>query len=95
MARRVSESTEALLDAFEADFQRQLRQTAVVERIVVREGNGDPVTLVATVRVAARSIELTGSGENLLTAYASLSRTRHELILRSAYSQVLDELLGV
>ena len=91
----MSESTEALLEAFEDDFQRQLRKTAVVERIVARDADDGQVTLIANIRVASRTIELTGSGENLLTAYASLSRTRHELILRSAYSQVLDELLGV
>ena len=95
MAGRISESTDVLLEAFRDDFQRQLRQVALVEQLEVSEGNGRSITLTARVRVARDQIELTGSGENLLTAYASLSRTRHELILRSAYSQVLDELLGV
>jgi hypothetical protein len=96
MADRMSESTEALLEAFEADFQRQLRHSAVVERLVVREEeDGGLVTLVATVRAATDEIELTGTGDNLLTAYASLTHAAlPELILAIAYRQVLEQALG-
>ena len=91
MAREVSESTEALLEAFSDDLQRQLRRSAVVERIDVREANRDHVTLVATVRVAAHQVELIGSGETVVAAYANLfTGAQAELVLASAYRQMLD-----
>jgi hypothetical protein len=66
-----------------------------VERLVVREEDGGLVTLVATVRVATDEIELIGTGENLLTAYASLTHAAlPELMLAIAYRQVLDQVLG-
>ena len=95
MARRVSESTEALLDAFKDDFQRQLRRSAVVERLTVAEANDERVTLVATVRVATDQIELTGTGETVVAAYANLfTASEAEVVLASAYRQVLDQALG-
>jgi hypothetical protein len=93
-AGRMSESTEALLDAFNVDLQRQLRHAGIVERLVADEADGGQVTLTAQVRVAAQTVELTGTGENLLTAYASLTRANPELILGSAYRQVLDRAIG-
>ena len=90
----MSESIEALLEAFESDLQRQLGHAGVVERLVVDEADGGQVTLTAQVRVAAQAIELTGTGDNLVTAYASLTRTEPELILASAYRQVLETALG-
>ena len=94
MARRVSESTEALLEAFRADLQRQLRHAGVVERLVVHEDDSGQTAITAVVRIAAQAIELTGTGDNLVTAYASLTRAEPELILASAYRQVLDRALG-
>lgn len=95
MARPVSESTEALLDAFKDDFQRQLRRSAVVEHLTVAEANDERVTLTATVRVAADQIELTGTGETVVAAYANLfTGAEAEVVLASAYRQVLDQALG-
>ena len=90
----MNESTEALLEAFRADLQRQLRHAGVVENLLVHEDDLGLITLTAVVRVAAQAIELTGTGDNLVTAYASLTRGDPELILASAYRQVLDRALG-
>ena len=57
--------------------------------MLVRDAEGT-VTLIATVRVAARDVELIGRGENLLTAYADLTRRAPEPILSSAFRQVLE-----
>lgn len=89
MEATVSESTRALLDAFGTDLQCQLARSANLERLVVRETGGS-VNLVATVRVGARELELIGSGENLLTAYADLTRHAPEPILASAFRQVVE-----
>ena len=91
MARDVSESTEALLEAFKDDLQRQLRRSAAVERVDVREAKRDHVTLVATVRVAAHQVELIGTGDTVVDAYANLfTGAQAELILASAYRQMLE-----
>ena len=91
MAREVSESTEALLEAFSDDLQRQLRRSAVVESLRIGEANDERVTLVATVRVAAQQVELIGSGETVVAAYANLfTGAQAELVLASAYRQMLD-----
>jgi hypothetical protein len=84
-----SEATEALLEAMGTDFQRQLARSGTLERLFVREWRGI-VTLVATVRVAEREVQLLGTGENLLTAYADLTRRAPEPILVSAFDQLVD-----
>jgi hypothetical protein len=89
MEPAVNEATEALLDAFGTDLQRQLGRSAIVECLLVREAPGT-VTLAATVRVAARELELIGHGENLLTAYADLTRRAPGPILSSAFRQVVE-----
>ena len=90
MSGQFNESTEALLEAFASDFQRQLGQAGVVERLVVGEAAGGEVMLTAQVRVAAQTVELRGTGDNVVAAYASLTRADPGLILASAYRQVLD-----
>ena len=94
MTGRMSESTEALLEAYELDLQLQLRRIAVVERLAVRDGTGGVVTLVATVHVATRRLELAGTGENIVAAYGSLTQALPELVLANAYREVLERALG-
>ena len=90
----VSESTEALLDAFRDDLQLQLRRSAVVESMTLEEADEKRVTLTATVRVAAQEIELTGSGETVVAAYGDLlTGAGAEVVLASAYRQVLEHAL--
>lgn len=90
----VSESTEALLDAFRDDLQLQLRRSAVVENLALSEADDKHVTLTATVRVAAQEIELTGTGETIVKAYGDLfTGAGAEVVLASAYRQVLEHAL--
>lgn len=85
----MSEATEALLEAMRRDLARQLGRSGNVERLSLREWRGI-VTLVATVRVAEREVELLGTGDSLLTAYADLTRRAPESILSSAFGQLLE-----
>lgn len=89
MQGTVNESTEALLNAFGTDLQRQLGRTAIVERLLLQESPG-MITLIATVRVGTRELEFTGQGENVLAAYADLGRRAPEPILASAFRQLLE-----
>ena len=89
MQGTVNESTEALLNAFGTDLQRQLGRTAIVERLLLQESPG-MITLIATVRVGTRELEFAGHGENVLAAYAELGRGAPEPILESAFRQLLE-----
>lgn len=89
MQGTVNESTEALLNAFGTDLQRQLARTAIVERLLLEEAPGMS-TLIATVRVGTRELQFAGRGENVLAAYADLGRRAPEPILASAFRQLVD-----
>ena len=84
MSARIDEATATFLDAAAADLQRQAGRAGIVEHIVA-EPAGELVTLVATFRTEVERIEVRGSGDSLLTAYASLIRALPEVTLSSAF----------
>ena len=89
MSEPVSESTEAMLEAFRADLQGHLRLAGIVERLFVQERPG-VVCLVAKIRVGSDRFELLGAGDGVLEAYADLLRSAPAQVLVSAHEQVLD-----
>jgi hypothetical protein len=88
MSARIDEATAAFLEAAADDLQRQTRRAGVVERITAQT-TGNAVTLVAMIRVGEASYEARGSGDSVLTAYASLTRAIPEVMLASAFRAVL------
>lgn len=84
MSPRIDEATTTFLDAAADDLQRQAGRAGIVEGIST-ETIGDVVTLIATIRVGDDLFEVHGSGDSLLTAYASLTRAIPEVMLASAF----------
>ncbi len=89
MTGRISHATSSFLEAAASDLQRQIPRAGTVEEVRIEEG-GATIALVASVRVNARTVEVRGAGENLLTAYAKLHRAAPEAILAAAFGDYLE-----
>ena len=93
MVRRVigciSDATASFLEAASFDLQRQIGRTGTVEVVRV-EQNAGGITLVAAIRINTRTIDIRGSGENLLAAYAELHRDAPESILAAQFVDYLE-----
>ena len=85
----VSESTAAFLEAAADDLERQLRGSGHVRYVRTVEMSGD-VTLLAAVDVGRTTLELTGTGANLVVAYGDLLRHVAEPMLSATYREVLS-----
>ena len=85
----MNEATARFLRAAGDDLQRQLGSAGVVEALTL-ECATSGVAIVAAVRVGSRTVRFRGSGENLVTAYAALTRSGAEPILSSAFRQLIS-----
>ena len=85
----ITESTEAMLEAFRADLQGHLRLAGIVERLSIQEGFG-LVCLEARIRVGSVRFELLGSGSGVVEAFTDLVRSAPEQVLVFAHEQVFD-----
>jgi hypothetical protein len=85
----MTEATEALIGAYEADFQRQLGRTADLERLSILVGSGT-VTIAATMRAGTSVVQVARTGDNVVTAYAALTRALPELMLTVSFRQVVE-----
>jgi len=88
MTERISEATSAFLEAAAEDFQLQLGSSGIVEGMRL-EPDGNLVALVATVRIGSSRVETSGSGENVVAAYADLGRHVAEPVLAAAFRELL------
>jgi hypothetical protein len=84
MSARIDEATATFLDAAADDLQRQAGLAGIVEGIGA-DTSDDAVTLVATIRVGDDLLNVRGSGDSLLTAYASLTREIPGPMLATAF----------
>ena len=85
----IDDATSAFLSSAADDLHRQLGLAAMVDQLSVeRVSRG--VTLVATLRVGPRSVEIRGSGANLISAYADLRLTVAEPVLAAAFTQFVE-----
>ena len=85
----MNEATASFLRSAGDDLQRQLGHAGVVEDLTL-ERPASGVAIVAAVRVGSRTVRFRGSGENLVTAYAALTRSGAEPILSSAFRQLIS-----
>jgi hypothetical protein len=85
----IDDATEAFLDSAADDLQRQLGLAAIVVQLTV-EKVPRGVMLVATLRVGARCVEISGRGANLIAAYADLRLTVPEPVLAAAFTQFIE-----
>jgi hypothetical protein len=84
MSARIDEATATFLEAAADDLQRQAGLAGIVEGIAAETSDG-AVALVATIRIRDDLFRVRGSGDSLLTAYASLTRAIPEAMLASAF----------
>ncbi len=89
MVRRMTEATEALIGAYEADLQRQLGRTAVLDRLSIFDG-GSTVTIAASLSIGASVVQVARTGENVVTAYAALTQSLPELMLAISFRQLVE-----
>jgi hypothetical protein len=89
----IDDATSGFLHSAADDLQRQLGTVAVVDRLTV-EKVPRHVTLVATLRVGARSVDVRGHGANLVAAYADLRLTVPAPVLAAAFAEVVERRPG-
>jgi hypothetical protein len=92
MTPPIDESTSQFLEAAADDLQRQLRFVGVLERIEVAPWPAG-TSLVATIRVGHRMVDLQGFGDNLVAALADLQRHLAEPALIASWLNLYDSLL--
>lgn len=89
MTGQISDATSGFLAAATSDLQRHVARTGAVEEVRVEQDAG-VTTLIAAVRINTRTIDIRGSGENLLAAYAQLHRKAPESILAALFVDYLE-----
>ena len=85
----IDDATSAFLQSAADDLQRQLGLAAAVEQLTVDELPSG-VMLVAALRIGDRSVAITGSGADLVAAYADLRLAIPEPVLAAAFTQVVE-----
>ena len=85
----IDEATSAFLHSAVDDLQRQLGLAAAVDELTV-EQLPHGVMLVATLRIGDRSVDIRGSGANLVAAYADLRLAIPQPVLVAAFSQLME-----
>jgi hypothetical protein len=86
---QITDATSSFLEAAASDLQRQIGRTGAVEELRV-EQDADGTTVIAAVRINERTLEIRGTGENLLAAYAKLHRNAPESILAARFVDYLE-----
>ena len=89
MTGQISDATSGFLAAATSDLQRQIGRTGTVEEVRVEQVSS-ATTLVAAVRINEKAIDIRGTGENLLAAYAQLHRNAPESILAARFVDYLE-----
>ena len=84
----IDEATSSFLRFAADDLQRQLGLAGDLTSIALDDAEGR-VTLIVTIRVGERIIELRGTGDTLLTAYATLVPAAPESVLSAAFRNML------
>jgi hypothetical protein len=84
----IDEATASFLRYAADDLQRQLGAAGEVTSIALDEST-EPVALAVRVRVGARVLEFRGSGDSLVTAYATIVAQPPEAILAAAFRDVM------
>jgi len=89
MLAPIDEATAQFLDAAATDLERHLPTNGRVEGVsVIRLGEG--VGLVARIRIGAQVVDVEGSGDSLVTAYAALWHHLPEARLTAAFRAMVS-----
>ena len=85
----IDDATSGFLHSAADDLQRQLGLAAAVDQLTV-EKLPHGVMLVADLRIGDSSLAISGSGPDLVAAYADLRLAVPEPVLAAAFTEVMD-----
>jgi len=85
----IDDATSGFLHSAADDLQRQLGLAAAVDQLTVEKAPHG-VTLAAALRIGDRSVAISGSGANLVAAYADLRLAIPEPVLAAAFTAVME-----
>jgi hypothetical protein len=89
MSHSIDEATSAFLRSAADDMQRQIGVAAAV-RTLALEQSGGGVTIIASIAVGTRTVEVRGSGESLVSAYADLRRSTAAGLLATLFAELVS-----
>jgi hypothetical protein len=88
VVRSIDDADASFLESVAIDFQRQIGRSWTIESVGLDDADG--VAILVTVGVGAREVVFRGIGANLVAAYADLRRAAPELILATAYRELVS-----
>ena len=88
MSEPIDEATESFLRSAADDLQRQIGRAGVV-RAVALEPTDEGVKILASIAVGTRTVEMRGSGDTLVVAYADLYRATAEGLLAALFTELV------
>jgi len=89
MSHPIDESTSAFLRSAADDLQHQVGVAGVV-RALALEQPSDGVTIIASIAVGTRTVEVRGSGESLVSAYADLRRSTAAGLVAMLFTELVS-----
>ena len=92
MQAPIDDATEQFLIAAAEDLQHRLGASAEVDRVAIETAGGE-VVIVATLRAGHRAYEVRGVGKDVVAAYADVRTPSADILLRSAYSELIEATL--
>ena len=89
MLAPVDDATSRFLEAAAIDLERYLPRNGLVDRLTVTSAV-NTFALRARIRVGARTFELDGVGDSLITAHAALRHRMPEARLAAAFRDLVE-----
>jgi hypothetical protein len=89
MGEPIDEATEAFLRAVAFDLQRQIGSRGTVRAVTLEPADHD-VTILASIAVNTRPVEVRGTGETLVDAHADLYRMAAAGVLAALFTDVVS-----
>ena len=88
MLAPIDDATSQFLEAAADDLERHLPWTGQVEAVVLTDAT-QGIALRARIRFGAQVVQLDGSGDSLVTAYADLRARLPEARLAAAFRELI------
>ena len=89
MSPLIDDATSAFLRSAADDLQRQVGVAGVVRSLALEQPD-DGVTIIASIAVGTRTVEVRGSGESLVSAYADLRRSTAAGLVAMLFTELVS-----
>ncbi len=86
----IDASTATFLEALAEDLQRQLGMAGSVDDVSIEQLRDGGLAIRAAIRVPRDELVISGTGENILAAYADLRKSVSQSVLESAFARIID-----